>query len=384
MKKLYLVGLVIILMMAVGLISYGTYLNKTDENQIEMRMEERKIPLQGSTAKFRNLQPTFVLDTINLTSEEMADAMALIDGRIEKNFVTKNSTVGKGQVLFELVNEDIPIKLEEADSAIAKAEAQVLQAKNSFDRYERLRSKNATSMEKYDEAKLNYEAAQANLRSAEAQKSQLLVQSSRQNVTAPIDGEILILYKQIGAYVTAGTPIALVGNFSRLNFSLAVEDTQAKQVSIGEKFELNFRNARVIQKAYDTEYAAGNLGNAQIFPVLVKEIIPNLTQPAAMRKIVFEIDNSAGILEQQTYNGVELIRNSKHNALTIPISALDEAKKNIFVVKENILERREVKIGADDGKFVEILSGLKAGEVVIISATKGLEDGMKVEINLVE
>ena len=259
-----------------------------------------------------------------------------------------------------------------------------MQSKNSFARYERLREKNATSLEKYDEAKLNFEAAQANLREAQAQKNQLLVQDSRQNVTAPIDGEILILYKQIGAYVTAGTPIALVGNFSKLNFSLPIEDAQAKKISVGEEFGLNFKNSRAIQKAYDTEYAAGNLGNEQIFPVFVKEIIPNLNQAAAMRKIVFEIDNSAGILEQQTYNGVELIRNSKHNALTIPLSALDENKKNIFVVKENILEKREVKIGADDGKFVEILSGLRENEIVVTSATKGLEDGMKVEINLVE
>ena len=384
MKRYYLVGLVIILVMAVALIAYGAYLNKTDENQIEMRMEERKIPLQGAKAKFRNLQPIFVLDTINLTSEEMADAVALIDGRIEKNFVTKNSVVGKGQTLFELVNEDIPIKIQQVESAIAKAEAQVLQSKNSFERYQRLREKNATSLEKYDEAKLNYEAAQANLREAQAQKNQLLVQNSRQNVTAPIDGEILILYKQIGAYVTAGTPIALVGNFSKLNFSLAVEDAQAKKISVGEKFELNFKNSRAIQKAYDTEYGAGNLGTAQIFPVLVKEIIPNLNQAATMRKIIFEIDNSARILEQQTYNGVELIRTSKHTALTIPLSALDETKKNIFIVKENILERREVEVGADDGKFVEILSGLNEGEIVISSATKGLEDGMKVEINLVE
>ncbi len=384
MKKYYLIGMVIILILAVSLIAYGAYLNKTDEKQIEMRMEERTIPLQGAKAKFRNLQPIFVLDTINLTSEEMADAVALIDGRIEKISVTKNSVVSKGQILFELVNEDIPIKIQQVESAIAKAEAQVFQAKNSFARYERLKERNATSLEKYDEAKLNYEAAQANLREAQAQKNQLLVQDSRQNVTAPIDGEILILYKQIGAYVTAGTPIALVGNFSRLNFSLPVEDAQAKKISVGERFALNFRNSRMIQKAYDTEYAAGNLGNAQIFPVLVKEIIPNLNQPAEMRKIVFEIDNSAGILEQQTYNGVELIRNSKHNALTIPISALDETKENIFVVKENILERRKVEVGADDGKIVEILSGLSEGETVVTSATKGLEDGMRAEINLVE
>ena len=384
MKKFYFIGMTIILIMAVSLIGYGAYLNKTDENQIELRMEERKIPLQGARAKFRNLQPIFVLDAINLNSDEMADAVALIDGRIENIFVQKNSAVRKGEILFELVNEDIPIKIQQAESAIARAEAQIFQAKNSFERYERLREKNATSLEKYDEAKLNFEAAQANLREAQAQKNQLLVQDSRQNVIAPIDGEILIFYKQIGAYVTAGTPIALVGNFSRLNFSLPVEDAQAKKISVGEEFGLNFKNSRAIQKAYDTEYAAGNLGNEQIFPVFVKEIIPNLNQAAAMRKIVFEIDNSAGILEQQTYNGVELIRNSKHNALTIPLSALDENKKNIFVVKENILEKREVKIGADDGKFVEILSGLRENEIVVTSATKGLEDGMKVEINLVD
>lgn len=384
MKKFYFVGLVIILMMAIGLIGYGAYLNKTDENQIEMRMESRTVPLQGEKAKFRNLQPIFVLETINLTSEEIADAVALIDGRIEKSFVQKNSAVDKGQVLFELVNEDIPIKLQQAESAIAKAEAQVLQSRNSFARYERLREKNATSLEKYDEAKLNFEAAQANLREAQAQKSQLLVQDSRQNVVAPIEGEVLILYKQIGAFVTAGTPIALVGNFSRLSFSLPVEDAQAKKISVGERFELNFKNNRVIQKAYDTEYGAGNLGNEQTFPVFVKEIIPNLNQAAEMRKIIFEIDNRAGILEQQTYNGVELIRTSKHNALTVPLGALNETKEFVFVVKENILERRKVEIGADDGKFAEIISGLREGEVVVTSATKGLEDGMKVEITLVE
>ena len=384
MKKSYFIGLSLILLMAISLISYGAYLNKTDENQIEMRMENRTIPLQGAKAEFRDLQPVFGLDTINLTSDEIADAVALIDGRIERALAQKNSSVRKGQILFEVLNEDIPIKLEEAESSIVKAKAQVLQTKNSYDRYARLMDQNATSLEKYDEAKLNYEAAQANLRSAEAQKKQLLVQNSRQNVIAPIDGEILILYKQIGAFVTAGTPIALVGNFSKLNFSLPIEDTQAKKILIDEEFELNFKNSKAFQKAYDTEYSAGNLGRAQKFPAHVKEIIPNLNQSAAMRKIVFEVDNSAGILEQQAYTDVELVGSLKHRALTIPISALDETKKFVFsVTAENTLMRREVKIGADDGKFVEILSGLNEAETVVASATKGLEDGMKVEINLI-
>ena len=50
MKKLYFVGMGVILLMAVGLISYGTYLNKTDENQIEMRMENIG-PLSTTSAR---------------------------------------------------------------------------------------------------------------------------------------------------------------------------------------------------------------------------------------------------------------------------------------------------------------------------------------------
>ena len=386
MKKFYIVGMAVILLMAVSLIFYGIHLNQSGENQITKRMADRTIPLQGEKVAYRELRPVFKLDTINLSSDEMADAVALIDGRIERTFVKKNSNVRRGEVIFELVNEDIPIKLQQADSSIAKAEAQLLQAKNSFQRYERLREKNATSLEKYDEAKLNYEAAEANLREANAVKDQLLVQDSRQDVIAPIDGEILILYKQIGAYVQAGTPIALVGNFDRLNFSLPVEDAGARRLAVGERFELNFKNSRSFRKAYDTEYGAGNLGNEQIFPVYVKEIMPDLSQAAAMRKIVFEVDNSVGILEQQAYSNVELTRAVGNHALTAPLAAMsDTGKQYVFVVTpENTLERRKISTGADDGKYVEILTGLREGDTVVTSATKGLEEGMKVTVTLAE
>ena len=385
MKKLYFVGLALILAAAISIIAYGAYLNETGEKQITERMESRTIPLHGEKIKVRNIRPVFLLETINLNSDEMADAVALIDGRIENSFVKKNSDVRRGEVLFELVNEDIPIKIQQADSSIAKAQAQVLRARNSFNRYERLRDKNATSLEKYDEAKMNYEAAETGLREAQAVKDQLLVQDSRQDVIAPIDGEVLILYKQIGAYVQAGTPIALVGNFERLNFSLPVEDSRARQISIGEHFELNFRNSDAFRKAYDTEYGAGNLGNAQVFSVYVKEIMPNLSQAAEMRKVVFEIDNRVGILEQQAYSNVELTRTTPHKVLAVPLAALSDNRQYVFVATaDNKLERRKISVGSDDGKYAEVFSGLKEGETVITSATKGLTEDTKVTVTLSE
>ena len=386
MKKLYLVGLVLILLIAVAMIGYGAWLNKSGEHQISERMENRTVPLQGAKVQMRDMHPKIFLETVNLYSDEMADAVALIDGRIEKIFVSKNSDVRRGEIIFTLVNDDIPLKIQQAESSIAKAEAQLANAKNNYARYTRLRERDATSQEKFDEAQAAYFASEAALQEAQTIKEQLLVQSARQDVTAPIDGEILILYKQQGAYVQAGTPLALVGNFSRLFFSMPVDDKHAQRFSVGDRATLSFTSNQIMRKAYDTEYAAGNRGDAQIFDATLKEIMPPLNEPASLRKVVLEVDNRVGLLEQQAYSGAVLTSSRTQKVLTVPLAALiDSAKSAVFVVTdENTLERRTVKTRADDGNFVEIISGLREGETVVTSAAEGLKDEMKVTVTLIE
>lgn len=385
MKKPYAVGLVLILLTACSMIFYGTWLNKTGENQIVERMKSRTIPLQGAKVGVREIYPRLALETVNLYSEEMADAVALIDGRIEKIFVSKNSDVQRGQIIFTLVNDDIPLKIEQAESSIARAQAQLANARNNYARYTRLMERNATSREKFDEAEANFFASEAALKEAQTVKEQLLVQSARQDVIAPIDGEILILYRQQGAYVQAGTPLALVGNFSRLFFSLPVDDRHAQQLTIGTRAELSFTGNQILRKAYDTEYAAGNLGDEQIFSAHVCEIMPALNEPATLRKVVWEVDNRVGLLEQQAYSGAILRANRPRRLLAVPLAAMTNSNRDaVFVVTaQNTIERRRVKTGVDDGDYIEILSGLNAGETVITSAAEGLEDGMKVTVNLV-
>ena len=384
MKRLYIVGLVLILIFAVAMISYGTWLNKKGENQIVERMENRTIPLRGAKVQVHDIKPEIMLETINLNSEEMADAVALIDGRIENIFVRKNSIVRRGDVIFQLVNEEIPLKIQQAESSIAKAEAQLANAKNNYARYTRLMDRNATSREKFDDAEAAYLASEAALQEALTIKKQLLTQSAKQDVIAPIDGEVLILYKTQGSYVTAGTPIALIGDFSRLVFSMPVEDKYAQRLSIGHRAELSFTSSQILRKAYDTEYAAGNKGDEQVFPIHVIEITPPLNETATLRKIVFEVDNRVGLLEQQAYSGAILKSVRSRRVLTVPLAAMtDSNRKSVFVVTaDNTLERREVKTGSNDGDFIEIISGLKEGEIVVTSATEGLEDGMKVTITL--
>ena len=139
MKKLYMVGLVLILIFAGAIIAYGAWLNKSGEHQITTRMESRTIPLHGAKVQVRDMHPKLFLETVNLYSEDMVDAVALIDGRIENIFVSKNSNVRRGEVIFTLVNDEIPLKIQQAESSIARAEAQLANAKNNYARYTRLR-----------------------------------------------------------------------------------------------------------------------------------------------------------------------------------------------------------------------------------------------------
>ncbi|MBR1859885.1 MAG: efflux RND transporter periplasmic adaptor subunit [Selenomonadaceae bacterium] len=409
MKRYFYLGLIVMLMLIIGLVTYGAYLNQRDEAQISERMSERTIPLQGSKAKIRNISANIMLEGVNLYSDDKTDVIALIEGRITDIGVQKNDHVRKGEVLFVLTNEQYPIKIRQAeidilraegeiiraDNDIRKAETELAHAKSNFNRYDQLRDYSAISLEKYEEMEAIYKESQITLenmylqknqmieqkKSLEAQKEQLLIESAYSRVEAPIDGEVLILYKQIGAYVAGGTALALIGNFNNLYISTPMEDKEIRKFSVGQEAVLSF-NQKEFQKVYDIEYEAGNKGNLQTFNARIVEISPSLDQSAAIRKVIWQVDNSSGLLEPQTYGNVTFEMKSMNRCLTVPLSAMaDVTNTSVFVwTADGTIQRRNVTTGIKDGKYIEIVSGLKEGEVVITSGTNGLEGGMKASV----
>lgn len=409
MKRYFYLGLIAMLMLIIGLVTYGAYLNQRDEAQISDRMSERTIPLQGSKAKIRNISANIMLEGVNLYSDDKTDVIALIEGRITDIGVQKNDHVHKGEVLFVLTNEQYPIKIRQAeidilraegeiiraDNDIRKAETELAHAKSNFNRYDQLRDYSAISLEKYEEMEAIYKESQITLenmylqknqmieqkKSLEAQKEQLLIESAYSRVEAPIDGEVLILYKQIGAYVAGGTALALIGNFNNLYISTPMEDKEIRRFSVGQEAVLSF-NQKEFQKVYDIEYEAGNKGNLQTFNARIVEISPSLDQSAAIRKVIWQVDNSSGLLEPQTYGNVTFEMKFMNRCLTVPLSAMaDVTNTSVFVwTADGTIQRRNVTTGIKDGKYIEIVSGLKEGEVVITSGTNGLEGGMKASV----
>ena len=124
MKKYFMIGLGIVLALSLTLILYGAWLNERGEFQIAKRMSERSLELQGAKAEKRFIRPSFNLNVINFYSKDMTDAVALSEGRIIECVAPKGSFVRKGDTLFILVNEQLPLQIKQAEANIVSARSE--------------------------------------------------------------------------------------------------------------------------------------------------------------------------------------------------------------------------------------------------------------------
>jgi len=393
MKNYFYLGIGIIITLIVGLLGYGVYMNQRGESEIAQRMENLRLPLTGTEVREREITPMVELELANLYCDDMTDVIARENGRVMQVFVEKHSNVTAGKPLMQLVDEDIPLKLKQVDSDILEAEAQLLKTRNSYNRYKQLRESQAISAEKYDEAEAAYKAAQAKLSNCEAVREQLLVRQSRQMVTSSIDGEVLRLYQSEGAYVTAGTPVALVGDFSKLYFTAPVVDEQAQRMEPGRQINLTIAGGatsvlggEALPKSYGANYSAGNLGDEQVFTAAVIKITPGLDEPATVRQVVWQIDNRVGLLEPGAYRNLRLYANTTRKCLAVPVTAfVDESHDRVAVMEaDGRLGFRDVTTGVSDGNYIEVISGLQPGDIVITADTEGVAAGTEVELTIEE
>ena len=150
MKIYFYLGVGIIITLIVGLLGYGVYLNQRGESEIEQRMESLRLPLNGAVVTEREIQPYVELELVNLYCDDMTDVIARENGRVNQVLVEKHDMVTAGKPIMQLVDEDIPLKIKQADSDILEAEAQLVKTRNSYNRYSQLVESNAISLEKFD------------------------------------------------------------------------------------------------------------------------------------------------------------------------------------------------------------------------------------------
>ena len=366
-----------------GLIFYGAYLNQASEEKISEQIANYEIPVRAAKAEYKNISASVQFPVLKFYSNKMVDAITAVNGQITEIFVKKGDFVEAGQLLCKIVDKEIPMKIRQAELSIMDAEGQLQTARNILERQKKLFAKDATSLSKVEEAETHYKTAFAKLEDAKSKREQLLMQESSQELVSPISGKILTEYKNLGSGVNSGTPIFMIGDFSELFCEVTVTDAVAKNFSEDSTAIFKFQSGS--EQFFDSVgknlemYASGTdfSETGTIF-----KIIPSLDEFAENRKIIWKFDNRARNLEPAIYAEVIVNTSRPHKHLVIPKNSLINLKNSMVFVLENddTIHLREISTGASNNEFIEVISGLSEGEMVITSLTEDLKDGSKVEL----
>lgn len=269
-------------------------------------------------------------------------------------FTGRNNVIGSpiksGQAMFTVTGGEIPF--ENVEAAKQSARAELASAQSEYNRATELIKDRLITQGEFQSAKLRYQNAQIALNNLSRNYS-----TAGKGLSSPISGFVKNILVSEGQYVTAGQPLATVTKNNRLVLRADVSLKDADQVGFIQ--EANFTIPQN-QITYNTRSL-----NARLLAV-GKSTADN----SPFIPVHFELDSKPGILPG-TFAEVYLKTVPLYNVLVIPVIALMEEQGVFYVYVQTegeSFQKREVKLGANDGQQVQVLSGVAEGERVV---TKG-------------
>ncbi len=293
-----------------------------------------------------------------------------IGGKIAKIHVEEGDIVQKGQLLAELDTRAVRLQLEQAQAALAVAEANYNDAQKNMERMERLKKEDAASDQQFEKVKLAYDAADAQFKQARAAVNLARYNLDVSLMKAPFSGVVASKNAEVGEVINP-----MMGGFSPTSGVLTLMDFSRVRIEI----DATQQDVVRIKKGQLAQLRVTAIPD-RIFQGRVS--IVNITADAVSKKFKVEviIDNPDLALRPNTFGEISLEVSTHEQALVILQNAVLENKYVFRVRDDNTVERVEITIGLQNANRVEVMNGLKEGDMVVVEGNFGLEDGTQIEI----
>src|SRR5580692_5479984 len=368
-----------------GALGVGFWQHYELHAQVMSALEQRRDFVPSVRTAPVRASPSTMAVTWPATTEafEQANIYARASGYISHREVDIGSRVKAGQLLVEIAAPELDHQIAQAEGTLAQLQASLKQAiaqrdlaQVTWDRDNPLVQKGWVTAQQGDTDRLTLQAraaavsvAQANIEAQTAQLRVLNQQKAYQSVVAPFDGVITQRNIDIGALVQAD---ATSGTFL---FTLMQSDTIRIQLYVPQ--DEAFGVAPGVEAIVRVPEMPG-----RDFPGKVTRIADAL-QPGT-RTLLTEIDvpNPDRVLQPGVYCTVELKIPRKSPSLIVPSEAIvfNREGLNVVVVEDGVAHIRHVNAVRDFGTTVEVNSGVKEGDQVILNPPVDLTDGRKVQI----
>jgi len=323
-----------------------------EEKEGEEEGDDAKTPVPVEVAAVsEGTVSAYISSTANLVAENEVKVLSEVEGRVLTLRVEEGDWVKNGQVLASLVRDDEQI-------AFKKAQLKETNARAAFDRAKELVDRELISREEFDKLSIDYEIAGQELAEAEwALKKTTIV--------APFSGRVTARMTQLGQHVRPGDELFQVTDFNPL----------IARIYLPERDVLGLEEGRIVQIRLDAADQVSFAGR-------IRQISPVVDTSTGTVKLTVEATEPPKEVRPGSFVTVNIVRETHPEALLLPREAVlrELQKAHVFVAEDDVAEKRSVTLGLEEGDLIEVISGVEAGDQVIVAGQGGLKDGSAVKI----
>lgn len=309
-----------------------------------------------------------------------------VGGQIDKLPVKEGDTVKAGELLLEIWNEDLKAQLLLAKGELASTESRAKAAnltaavaEREAARLTKLLDQGVASEDQTDRAvsqakalRADCEAAEAAVKVARAKVDVVRANIDRTRLTAPFDGIVAEINGEVKEFVTpspigvATLPTIDVIELNCFYVTAPIDEVDAGSIEVGMP-------AKITMDSFRGEEFEGRVRR-------ISDYVLELERQARTVDVEVDFENledTARLLAGYSAD-VEIILETREKVLRVPTEAVLEGNRVVvFHPETGQLETREIEAGISNWMFTEVVSGLGAGERVVINVEKpGVQDGV--------
>jgi RND family efflux transporter MFP subunit len=324
---------------------------------------ERPVPVTTAVARTGDVE-TRLRSVGRFVSENAPRLAAEVAARVEQVQVEEGDTVSAGQVLVRLDRTAFELSRQEAQAAIQSLEVAIANGERRVARYRDLKSSNALSQERLDDAESALAADRASLAAAQARLAIAADRLAKTELSSPIAGVVERRHVSVGDYVQPGTPMVSVTDTVALRAEMPFPETVAHHLQEGQSVLLESPVAPGLSQAARIDSIRPNVGDLNRALVAIARIEnPGYWRPGANAYATVVVDRRPG-------------------AVLLPYTALVERPGGpvVYLAEDGFAREREVRPGERQNGLIEIAEGLAGGETVVVDGARYLSDGAPIEV----
>ncbi len=289
----------------------------------------------------------------SLAAYEEVELHPEVSGRITGLYFKEGSHVSQGTVLLKIYDGDLQAQLQ-------KLQIQLKTAEQTAERYSALLKINGVSQQEYD---LNVLA----VNNIKADINIVKTNIAKTSLRAPFSGKLGISTLTNGAYVSPATLISSLRNLSKLKLEFTVPEKYGPKMKVGSLVQFSLENS------------------VNVYPAFVTATENTISAETRSLKVIAVVNKVTPELLAGAFAKVKIPLSQDDAALMIPSQAIipQARNKKVIAVRNGLASMETVVTGIRDSAMVEITSGLKVGDTVLISGLLSTKPGSKVQLNKV-